>query len=112
MSSVSYRNVTDFRYPEELKTSAAWKSLMKSVDLLLDNASYSARRPSELGYKTYYVFRPNDMHGFCDMAKMMIISGGEGHVFCSTLQGPVRWGQTESIAEKNKVVNDGEQDDV
>lgn len=86
INSVYYIYDADIQDLEKLHEVGAGEELAELVDVLLCKPPYNVSRQTKLEDTSHDVFRPNDMHDFCNLAKQLIKPGGHGHVFCSDLR--------------------------
>lgn len=85
---------------------------MESVYFLVCDSIYNLRRQRELENTGHNAFRPNDVNGFCHLARKIIKRGVHGYVLCSELQVFSWWRRPKSLMDEKEVSNDGKTEEV
>lgn len=80
---VRYIHNADFSDLEELHETGSGEQVAESEGFPLCELPYNARHYSEFENTSHYVFRPNDIDNFCNMAKTLVKPGIHSHLlFC------------------------------
>lgn len=108
MNSVSYLYDASTRDPEKLHEAVVGEELAEYVGFLMGDFSYSFNRHRELENTSHDIFERDDMDDFCGLARTLIESFGNGHVFCVLSQLCKWWRKLQSFTQENEAENDGE----
>lgn len=85
---------------------------MNLVNVLLSDPHGNVRRRCGVENTSHNMFERNDMENCCNLAKTLIMSGGDGLVSYSVLQVSSSWQRIQYLAEGKEVTNDGEGEKV